>query len=235
MAERARVVDVRRGELKLLREIRDEADDPCEEPLHVARQRLELLRLLDLVRKLHELADEIRLLVGLANEPHAADALHEDAQRAVGDADHLVHDRGCADLVEIVEAGRIRVLVLHRDEREQPVAADDVVDQADRALLPDRERRHRLREDDGLLQRQDGQGRRQLVAELLGPLLLLRADDHLVLLVGQGRITSIGTVPEAGGRSAIGSVTLSIPRSKVAVERDGSISSPSSRRRLKAP
>ena len=112
-----------------------------------------------------------------------------------------MHDRGGADLVEVVEAGGIGVFVLHRHEREQPVCADDLVDQADRALLPDRERRHRLGEDDGLLQRQDGQRRRQLFAELLGPLLLLRADDHLIFLVGQGRITSIGTVPEAGGRS----------------------------------
>ena len=124
-----------------------------------------------------------------------------------------MHD-GCGpDLVEVVEARRLGVLALDGHEREQPVAADDVVDQADGALLPDRERRHRLGEDDGLLQRQHGKHGRQLVAEILCPLLLLRADDDLVFIVGQGPITSIGTAPEAGGSVAIGSVTLSMPRS----------------------
>ena len=62
VAERARIVDVRRGELELLRQVRDEADDPPEEALHVACERLELLRLLDLVGELDELADEVRVV-----------------------------------------------------------------------------------------------------------------------------------------------------------------------------
>ena len=95
-------------------------------------------------------------------EMQALDALHEDPQRPVGHADHLVDDRRRADVVEIVEAGRLRLLVLDGDERQQPLAGDDVVDQLDRALLSDRERRHRLREDDRLLQRQHRQDRRQL-------------------------------------------------------------------------
>ena len=47
-------------------------------------------------------------------------------------------------------------------EREHALAGDDVVDQPDRALLPDRERGRHLREDDHLLQRQHRQRRRQV-------------------------------------------------------------------------
>src|SRR5205807_9570239 len=43
VAERARVVDVRGGDLQLLGQVRDEADDPREERLDVPRQRLDLL------------------------------------------------------------------------------------------------------------------------------------------------------------------------------------------------
>jgi hypothetical protein len=66
-----------------------------------------------------------------------------------------VHHRGGADLVEVVPAGLLDVRVLDGDERQHPVAGDHVVDQLDRALLADRERRRRVGEDDGLLQRQN--------------------------------------------------------------------------------
>ena len=46
VAERARVVDVGRGERELLGEIRHEADQACEERLHVLLERLRLGRLL---------------------------------------------------------------------------------------------------------------------------------------------------------------------------------------------
>ena len=121
--ERARVVDVRGRDLELLGEVRDRGDDPAEEVLDVAGQRLELLRLLDDLRHLDELADEIRLVLDAPLEPDAADALDEDPQRPVGDADQLVDDRGRPDLVEVVPAGRLGLLVLDRDERDHPVAA----------------------------------------------------------------------------------------------------------------
>src|SRR5581483_9858159 len=220
VAERARIVDVRRGDLQLLRQVRDEADDPGEETLDVARERLDLLRLVHDVGLLDELADEIRLVEHLPLQADATDPLHEDAQRPVGDADHLVHDRRRPDVVEVVP-GRCLDVVAHGHEREQPVASDHVVDEPDRALLPDRERRHRLREDDRLLQRQHRQGRRQLLPELLRVRLLLGADDDLIL----GLAHSLTT----------GRTSFSIPRSYVAVARAASTGSPSSMRRWKAP
>ena len=210
-AQCARIVDVRSRQLELLGKVRNERDDPREETLHVARQRFELRRLVDVVGKQLEHADEVRVVVDAAREPDATEPLNEDAQRPVGDADHLVHDRGGTDLVEVVPARRLCVLVAHRHEREQSVAADDVVDQRDRPLLPDRERRHRVREDDGLLQRQQRQGRRQLVAEPLGVLLLFGADDDEFRRAHSRTSIAIrarGTLPGASGRT-----TLRRPRS----------------------
>ena len=218
-AQRARVVDVRSRDLELLRQIRDEADDPAELVLHVAGQCLEFLRLGQPVGELRHLGDEIGVVTHVLCDADAPEALHEHAQRAVGDADHLVHDRGGADGVDVVPAGDLRVLVRDGDEREQAVAGDDVVDERYRPLLSDRERRHRRREDDRLLQRQDGQRRGQLIGELLGELLLLRADgDDL-----------------AHSAPSSGRTMRSIPRSYVAEALETSTSSPSSSRRWNAP
>ena len=60
--ERTRVVDVRGRDLELLGEVGHGGDDPPEQVLDVARERLELLRLLDLVRHLLELADQVRVV-----------------------------------------------------------------------------------------------------------------------------------------------------------------------------
>ena len=103
-----------------------------------------------------------------------------------------------------------------------PLARDDVVDQPDRALLADGERRHRFREDDGLLQRQDRQP------------WLVRA------LGGRGRAhafprTTIATVRPRETRFAIGSVTRSIPASYVADADAATTSWPSGMRRSKRP
>ena len=59
--ERARVVDVRRRELQLLRQVRREPDDAREEPLDVARQRLDLGRLDQHVGQRVELAEQVRV------------------------------------------------------------------------------------------------------------------------------------------------------------------------------
>ena len=202
--ERARVVHVRGGELELGREVGDERDQPSELVLDVAGERLELGALLEILRHLAELADEVRLVLHRALEADPPDPLDEDAQRAVGDADHLVHDRGGPDLVEVVPAGLLCVLVADRDEREQPLAGGHVVDELDRALLADRERRDRLREDDGLLQRQDRQDRRDLDVALLE--LLFEAE-----LAHFRPPTTIATRVCFGGVATIGSSIVSSP------------------------
>ena len=229
MAERARVVDVGRGERELLGQVRHEADQAREERLHVLRERLRLGRLLVDVRNLDEAADEVRLVLELVDQPDAADALDEDAQRPVGHAEHLLDDRGGADLVQVVPAGLLDLCVLRGDEREQPVARDDVVHEPDRALLPDRERQHRVGEDDRVLERQDRELRREL--DVLDVDLVVEQLAHRLLLM----LTGISMRSALAGFFASGSTIVSTPRLYVAFDDSTSTSAPSTTWRVKRP
>jgi hypothetical protein len=153
--------------------------------------------------------------------------LHEDAQRAVGHLDHLVDERNRSDLIEVAPGRRLDRGVARRDEGEQPVGRDDVVDQPHGPLLADRERRHRLREDDRLLQRQDRQHERELDLPLRR-LWRLEAD------LAHNRSTTIWKRP-GGGRSTTGSSTVSRPWRKLARAPFGSTFSASRTLRWKGP
>ena len=115
--------------------------------------------------------------------------------------------RGRADVVEIVPAGLLGLGVLDRDESEHPVARDDVFDQLDRALLADGERRHGLREDHRVLQRQDGQGcgERQFLGRLL--------DERVGERFAHEEVTTIEMRSAGAGFGAIGSLMVRNPRS----------------------
>ena len=69
------------------------------------------------------------------DEPDALDALHEDPQRPVGHLDHLVYDGDRADAVEVVHR-RVGLFVLDGEQREHPLARDDVVDQRTERSCP---------------------------------------------------------------------------------------------------
>ena len=106
--------------------------------------------------------------------------------------------RGGADVVEVGEGRRLDLGILDRDEREQPlVAGDHVVDQLHGALLADRERRHRLGEDDRVLQRQDREDVRDL--------------QFLELNLAHVARTWIGTGCGAVGAVAMGSTIARMP------------------------
>ena len=188
--QRGRVVDVGGGEPQLLGQVRRHPDDLGELLLHRAGQRLDLRCLADDLRQVLDLGGQVGIVRDRLDEADALHPLDQDPQRPVGHLDHLVDDGDRADLVEVVPAGRLGLRVLDREEREHPLARDDVVDQLDRALLADRERRHRLGEDDGLLQRQDRQ------AHALGGGLA-----HVALR------TTMTTAAPAGARSTTGRVT----------------------------
>ena len=202
--ERARVLDVRGGELQLFGQIRDEPDHPCEEALDVPRERLDLGCLFELIRQIGELADEIGVILQRPHEPDASQTLDEDAQGPVGNLDHLVdHGRG-PDEVEVVEAGLLRLRILDGDESEHAIAGDHVLDELDRALLADRERRHRLRKHDRVLQRQHRKRGREGQCLLA---LLVQDFGH------QDILTVIETLSRTTGLGAIESLMVRIPRS----------------------
>ena len=58
--------------------------------------------------------------------------------------------------------GRLDLGVARGHQHEHPLAADHVVDQRNRALLPDREGDRRFGEDDGVLEGEDRKGRREV-------------------------------------------------------------------------
>ena len=158
VAERARVVDVGDRELQLLGEVRIALDDRGERLLDVAHQRLELGRLGgNLVGQLGDLGHQVGRLAHPAVDVDALAALDEDPHRPVGDLDHARDRADHADLEQVVGAGHLLVGMARGDHDQHAVAAQDVVDQRDRAVLADGERDQRVGQRDGLAQRQDRQ------------------------------------------------------------------------------
>ena len=188
-------------------QVRDEPDDALEERMDVAGERLDLVGLDDDVGHLRELAGQVRLVLDATVEADALEPADEDAQRPVGNLDHLVDHGRRPDLVEIVPAGLLHVLRARGDEREDArLVRDDVVHEPDRAVLADRQRRERAREHDRLLERENGECGRNLV---LVRLALLDVEE--LFGFAHGLFTSIGTRPRGAGRGAIGNTILSRP------------------------
>src|SRR4029079_11830273 len=133
-----------------------------------------------------------------------------------------------AGLVEVVPAGLLRVGERDDDESQRTLALQHVVDELDRALLADRERRDRLREDDGLLQRQHRERR--------GDLDVAGLERLFEVQVGHARPRiPIVTRSVCGALAAIGRVIVSIPCSYRAVAAVGSTGSSSGMRRWNGP
>ena len=205
--ERRRVLEVRHRHLQLLGQVRGVLDDLGELLAHVAHERLELRALIDDVRQLRDAGGEVGVGGGPLLDAHALAALDEHAQRPVGHLEHARHDAGDADRVQLLGPGLLRVGVAAGDHHEPAVGGQHVVDQRDRARLADGQRRQRVRERDGVAQRQDRKRRGQLGRLGRGHLALPDRDHEPSLRSGSIR-TLCG---RAGGAS--GSSTISIPSS----------------------
>jgi len=208
VGEHARVVDVGERDRQLVGEVGLHLDDAGELRLDVAGECLDLVGDVDDVRRLLEPPDEIGLVADGPEQADAAHALNEQAQRPVGHLEHPRDGRLDADRVDVLPGGLLGVLRSHGDERHVPFAADDVVYELDRALLPDGQRHHRVGEDDGLLQRQQ----RQLET---GARHRRLADACLLAARGAHGfdLSSIGTRTAPLGRLAMGKTICSRPRS----------------------
>ena len=152
--QHAGVVDVGDHDLELLGQVRNLLDDVRERVLHVAHQRGQLGGVLHHVRRLGDLGDQVRLGPHPAHDPDARAALDQNAQRAVGDADHPRHHAENADVVQIVGGGRLGVGVAARHHRDRAIAPEHLVDQLDAPRLADVERDEHVRERDRVPQRQ---------------------------------------------------------------------------------
>ena len=231
--QRRGIVEVGDRELQLLRQVRDVLDDARERLLHVAHERRELRPLVHDVRLGDDARDEVGLLGLELLDPHARAGLDEDAQRAVG---HLHHPRDRADhadAIQLVRSRRVGLRGAAGDHDEHPVAAQHVVDQPDRALLPHRQRGQGVRERDRVAERQHRQPLGQLGRGAEGDLLAADAGggdlDH-----DSPSACRTGTVREPAG-ATIGSSTVSTPSSYVAFAASASTSAPSPITRRNGP
>src|SRR5207302_7432298 len=141
------------------------------------------------------------------------------------------------DLVELFGARRLELGVLRRQHDEHPVAGQDVVDEADGALLADGQRRERVGEGDRLSQRQDGQRVGQRTgAQIDGPfdpgeVLDVELDHESSGALG----TSIGTLRERSSGGTSGSSTWRKPSSYTAFAASPRTSAPSGITRRNGP
>ncbi len=166
VAQRAGVVDVGDRDLQLLGQVRDRSTIRVNVCLHVARQRRELGR----SRRRRPAARRRGRRGTAARAPSRVTRTRwapwtSIAQRAVGHPDHARDGADDAD----ARRGPSGAGCSSRALREATMTSmrsppSDVVDEPDRALLPDGERRQRVGERDGLAQRQHRQHRREPAA-----------------------------------------------------------------------
>ena len=164
MGERRGVVDVGHGELQLLRQVGDLLDDLREGALHVARQRLELGSWIDHVGQRLDPRHQVGLVGHVVAHPHPFGALDEDSDRPVGDLEHPRDDARDPDVVELVGPGLIHLRVAGGNQDQRPLPGEHLVDELDRALLPDRQRRQGIRIRDHLPEGEHRQRRGQRLA-----------------------------------------------------------------------
>src|SRR5439155_13547740 len=87
--------------------------------------------------------------------------LDEDADRSVRDLEHSSDDPGYTDVVELVGPGLFDLRVARGAQRQRALTRKHFVDEPDRALLSNRQRRQRVRIGNHFPQRQHRQRRRQ--------------------------------------------------------------------------
>ena len=213
--EQRRVVDVGHGHLELVGQVRHQVDDAAEDPLDVPAERVDLLAgLTSCSGSGSTWAMRYGDVAAVRPDPNAIGALRQDAQRPVRHLQHPLDDGDGADVVQQLGAGLGGLGVAGCDEHDQAVGAvDHVVDQADRALLADRQRRHRPGEDDRALERQHRKLARQPARQSRWPSRSRGSSRRS----GRGRPRD---APRAGGRSAAGRARRSRWRTGIDRRRD---------------
>jgi hypothetical protein len=165
------ILDVRGQGLQLVGERGGELHHALEEALRALGEGLHLDLVLgtdDVVQQLDVGADVRTILVDLL-ETEALHALHHEAQRPVGELEHLVDVRERADPEEIALDRIVDRGVALRDHADHLPLAHRLVHERDRRLPCHRERKDGVREQDRVAEGQYGQLRRHTRLRLRDP------------------------------------------------------------------
>ena len=138
---------------------RRQLDDALEERLGLAPERLGL----HVVGRRHDVrhaldpGPEVRRGLCEFHHPEPLESLDDQADRPVGLLEHPVDRRDRAHPVKVLRRRRLLRGVVLGQDADQPVAEDGFVHRAHGRRPRDRQRDHRLREQHGLPERQDGE------------------------------------------------------------------------------
>jgi hypothetical protein len=203
--EPARLGDVEGERLQVVGEQRRQRDDLLEIALDVALERidLELVAVAHLLGRLADAGAQVRPGRGEAVEPHAREALDDDAQAAVWQLEHLVYVAGRADWIQVVLFRLLLGGVTLGEHADEAARRYRLVDQPHRALASDGERHERVGEEHGIAQRQDGQFVRQLERLVVGRRLVDRGPIVSIAHIGDPSDDDVsmarGRGPREGG------------------------------------
>ena len=112
---------------------------------------------------------EIRIVLDELTQAEARQALHQQSDGVIGDAEQLVNGRNRANRIQVRRAGFFNIRVTRRHQADQFSRRDRyLVHQLDRTHLANGQRDGRLRIDHHAAQGQDGQYLRVLDGFLLG-------------------------------------------------------------------
>ncbi len=158
----ARVGDVRGERLQIVGHQRRQRDDLLKVRLDVPLQRIDLetVFFLEHLGGFDDAAAEIGTGRGDLLEAHAREALHDDAQAAVGQLEHLVDLAGGADRVKVGLRRLVFAGFLLREHGNGLAARHGLVNQFDRAFTRHRQRHEGLWKQHGVAQRQHRHFRR---------------------------------------------------------------------------
>jgi hypothetical protein len=153
------------GELGIVFDLLDDADHLGRHPLVELRVALEVIA--DRAREglrfdalTHRVTQHDRLglvilaAIGVLDHFRALSALDQYLDGAVGELEQLRHARKRANLVDRLRCRIVVGDVLLGDEQDEGVGPHNLLEREDRLLASDEERSDRVREDDGVAQRQ---------------------------------------------------------------------------------